>query len=280
MKKLCVIGDPVLHSRSPLIQNAMLRSLDLDYVYSAETVRKDELQDFLEKAGAEGFVGFNATMPHKESLVPRMDVLAEDAAECGSVNTVCIRNDKLYGFSTDGTGFLRSLTEAGIEISGRKVLLLGAGGAAKAVSLKLADGGAASVTVCNRTLDRAEQLCRLRSGALYAADFSPQTLLRCARDASLLVNCTSLGMLGTGGQFTDFSFLDALPTGAAVYDLLYSPAETLLMKQAISRNLPAYNGLGMLIHQAVCALEHFLDTQLDHRRMSAVARQALEHQNS
>lgn len=280
MKRLCVIGDPVLHSRSPLIQNAMIRSLGLDYVYSAETVRKGELQDFLSKAGGAGFVGFNATMPHKEALVPRMDVLSKDAAECGSVNTVCIKDDKLYGYSTDGTGFLRSLTDAEIPVEGRKILLLGAGGAAKAVSLKLADAGAASVTVCNRTAERAGQLCRLRPGVLRAADFSRQTLLRCAQDASLLVNCTSLGMLGTAGQFEDFGFLDALPAGAAVYDLIYSPPETLLLKQAKNRGLAAFSGLGMLLHQAVCALEHFLDTPLDHRQMSAVARQALEGQNS
>lgn len=275
MKKLCVIGDPVLHSRSPLIQNAMLRELELPYVYTAETVPQKGLGAWLARAKAEGYAGFNATMPHKEALVPLVDKLSEEAAACASVNTVCIKNGKLYGTSTDGAGFLRNLSDAGVNPAGKRILLLGAGGAARAVLPALLSAGALSVAVCNRTADRAERLCALRPQVLRAAGFSPEALRREAEGADLLVNCTSLGMGGTGGQFEDFSFLDVLPAHAPVCDLIYHPPETALLARARARGHLALNGLGMLIHQAVCALEHFTGLALDAERMCAVARRAL-----
>ncbi len=277
MKRLCVIGDPVLHSKSPLIQNAMLRALGLDgdYVYSAVPVPRGEVGAWLERCRREGFLGFNATMPHKEALVPFMDVLSQDAADCASVNTVCIRDGKLYGFSTDGEGFVRSLRDAGVEPAVGKAVLLGAGGAAKAVALKLAAAGAGSVVVCNRTAEKAERLCAARPDVLRAASFEPEALRAEAAGADLLVNCTSLGMTGTQGQFSDLSFLDALPARAAVCDLIYSPPETLLLAGAKARGHVTLNGLGMLIHQAICALEYFLDRPLDAKQMQAAVRRVL-----
>ena len=151
-KKLCVIGDPVLHSKSPLLQNAMLQALGLDYIYLCQPVKAGEAARWLEAAKTAGYAGFNATMPHKEDLLPLMDVLDEDARLYRSVNTVCIKDDKVYGYNTDGQGFLQALLDAGFDPRGRRVVLLGAGGAAKAVALKLAQQRVASVTICNRTL--------------------------------------------------------------------------------------------------------------------------------
>ena len=132
MNKLCVIGDPVLHSKSPLIQNTMIQALGLDYDYVCQPVKREELPAWLDRVRAEGWAGFNATMPHKEALVPYMDELDEDAKLYGAVNTVCYRNGKLYGVNTDGGGFARALTMQGIPIKGTRFALLGAGGAAKA----------------------------------------------------------------------------------------------------------------------------------------------------
>ena len=278
MKLLQIIGDPVLHSRSPVVQGAMLAALGReDISYTARVVRRGELPDYLAWAKENGVIGFNATMPHKEDLIPLMDELDNAAQAIGSVNTVCLRDGKLHGHSTDGPGFLAALEhELHINPAGRTVTLLGAGGAARAVACALARAGAARVYVCNRTRERAAALCELdSSGCLVPAGFDTETLCRLSARSDLLVNCTNLGMEGCPGQFSDFSFLDALPRGAAVYDLIYHPAETELLRQARRRGLSAANGLSMLVWQAVLALEYFLDRPLDREGLARTASAAL-----
>ena len=257
--RLQVIGDPVLHSKSPVLHGAMLSALGLDAAYDARVVRRGELPDYLRWARDHGVAGFNATMPHKEDLLPLLDHIDPAARAIGAVNAVCLRDGRWVGFNTDGAGALSALGEVlGFDPAGSTVTLLGAGGAAKAVALALAQAGAERVRVCNRTLKRAlERLCR---------------------GADLLVNCTSLGMEGCPRQFEGFSFLDALPPHGAVFDLIYHPAETELLAQARRRGLRAMNGLPMLVWQAVLALEHFLNRPLDRGAMAAAASAALEHE--
>ncbi len=256
--RLQVIGDPVLHSKSPVLHGAMLSALGLDAAYDARVVRRGELPDYLRWARDHGVAGFNATMPHKEDLLPLLD-------------------GRWVGFNTDGAGALSALGEVlGFDPAGSTVTLLGAGGAAKAVALALAQAGAERVRVCNRTLKRAGELCA-RHPRLTPAPFDPDTLERLCRGADLLVNCTSLGMEGCPRQFEGFSFLDALPPHGAVFDLIYHPAETELLAQARRRGLRAMNGLPMLVWQAVLALEHFLNRPLDRGAMAAAASAALGH---
>ena len=276
--KLQVIGDPVLHSKSPVIQAAMLAWLGLDNItYTARVVRRGELPDYLAWARENGVTGFNATMPHKEDLVPLMDELDDAARAIGSVNTVCLREGRLSGHSTDGPGFLAALEhELHISPAGRTATLLGAGGAARAVACALAQAGAARVYVCNRTAERTAALCALDpTGRLAPAGFDRETLCRLSARSDLLVNCTNLGMEGCPGRFEDLSFLDALPHGAAVYDLIYHPAETELLRQARRRGLAASNGLSMLVWQAVLALEYFLDRPLNREDLARAAAAAL-----
>lgn len=268
-KKLCVIGDPVEHSKSPLIQNTMIRELGLDYVYLCQPVPRGKCREWLDCAKFAGYAGFNATMPHKEELVPLMDELDADAALIGAVNTVCIRDGKACGYNTDGEGFLRSLADEGIDPAGKHVLVLGAGGAAKAVCLKLAQAGA-DVTVCNRTIDKAQAICAHDPAHLHPAGFDTATLYKEAQSCDVLVNCTSLGMAGTKGQFEDFAFLDGLKPGVPVVDLIYAPAETELLRQARQRGHKTVNGFGLLVNQAVLALEHFTGTEIDAARMKKV----------
>ena len=276
--RLQVIGDPVLHSKSPVLHGAMLSALGLDAAYDARGVRRGELPDYLRWARDHGVAGFNATMPHKEDLLPLLDGMDPAARLTGAVNTVCLREGAWVGFNTDGAGALSALGEVlGFDPAGSTVTLLGAGGAAKAVALALAQAGAERVRVCNRTLKRAGELCA-RHPLLTPAPFDPDTLERLCRGADLLVNCTSLGMEGCPRQFEGFSFLDALPPHGAVFDLIYHPAETELLAQARRRGLRAMNGLPMLVWQAVLALEHFLNRPLDRGAMAAAASAALEHE--
>jgi shikimate dehydrogenase len=276
-KKLCVIGDPVLHSKSPVIQNAIISALGLDYIYLCQPVPRGQAGRWLECASFAGYAGFNATMPHKEELFPLMDELDDTARLCGAVNTVCIREGKYYGYNTDGGGFLRALADLGVEPAGKRVTLLGSGGAAKAVAAALAGAGA-QVTVCNRTVSKAEDLCQMDPAHLTPADFQTETLTRLASDSQLLVNCTSLGMAGGGGEFADLSFVDALPAGAAVCDAIYAPPETALLRRAREGGHPTMNGMGMLLHQAILALEHFTGETLDVEKAKAAALVALEKQ--
>ena len=275
-KKLCVIGDPVGHSKSPLIQNTMLQALGLDYIYMAQPVARGHAADRQQAAKTAGYAGFNATMPHKVDLVPLMDHLDQDAQLYGAVNTVAIRDGAAYGYNTDGRGFLQSLLDEGIDTAGRDVGILGAGGAAKSVALKLAQQKARSVHICNRTLSKAEELCALdHSGILHSAPMDQDTLKALLPSAGLLINCTSMGMTGVDAQFADLSFLDDLPQQAPVCDLIYSPPETLFLEQARLRGHQTLNGLNMLIWQAIFALEHFTDTKIDGQAMKEVLKPVL-----
>ena len=275
-KKLCVIGDPVEHSKSPLIQNAMIQVLGLDYHYLCQPVKKGQGKVWLETAAREGFAGFNATMPFKEELFPLMDEVDPFAKACGAVNTICIKSGKYYGYNTDGPGFLEALSDLGVDPAGKKVVLLGAGGAAKSVALALAGAGA-QVTVCNRTVERAAELCRTDPAHLTPAGFGIEELCKLCGEADLLVNCTSLGMEGTGGDFDDLSFVNALPTEAAVCDAIYFPQETSLLKRARETGHPSMNGLGMLVGQAVLALEKFVGEPIDRGVAKKAALEALRN---
>ena len=276
--RLQVIGDPVLHSKSPIIHGAMLGALGLDIPYEAQVVRRGELPDYLRWARGNGVTGFNATMPHKEDLLPLLDEIDPAARLVGAVNTVCLRDGKWVGFNTDGAGAGAALRDGlGVDPAGLTVTLLGAGGAAKAVALALVRAGACQVFVRNRTLERAWALCALDPlGRLIPGDFSPAGLADCAARSGLLVNGTNLGMEGSR-QFEGFGFLDALPHRAAVFDLIYHPAETELLSQARRRGLRTLNGLPMLVWQAVLALEHFLNRPLNREAMAEAAGEALSH---
>lgn len=274
MSKLHVIGDPVLHSKSPAIQNAMLAALGLETCYSARVVKRGELPAFLAAAKAEGVTGFNATMPHKVALMELVDRLDDSARLCGAVNTVRVEDGHLVGCSTDGDGLVAALESKGAVIADAHVVMLGAGGAARSVAAALVRAGARQVAVCNRTPEKAEQLCAMAPDILIPESFDIAALRRrCAR-ASVLINATNLGMEGCG-QFEDLSFLNVLDDSSLVCDLIYHPAETALLRRARERGLTAVNGLPMLVWQGVLALEQFLNTSLDRPAMAEIALRSL-----
>lgn len=273
-KKLCVIGDPVLHSKSPVIQNAIITELGLDYIYLCQPVPTGQAGRWLDCAAFSGYAGFNATMPHKEALLPLMDTVDEFGTRAGAINTVCIRNGKYYGFNTDCGGVLRALGDMNVQPCGKRVLLLGAGGAARGVAVALISAGA-EVVVCNRSPHRAQELCALDPKHMTVGGWAPDELCKLAQGCQAVINCTSLGMTGTDADFENLDFVAALPDGAAVMDAIYAPAETTLLRAARAAGHPAENGMGMLLHQAILALEHFTQRSIDVPRAKAAALRAL-----
>lgn len=256
MKQLFVIGDPVAHSLSPLLHQAMLDQTGAAYRYDVRTVRPEELPAFVRWAKDGGCAGFNVTMPHKEAILPLLDEADATAASCGAVNTVCIREGRAIGHNTDGTGFLDSLAGQGFYPQGRTVLLLGAGGAAKAVGHALAAAGAGRVIVCARRLERAAALAAQLPGCGEGIVLAQDAIQQAASACDLLVNATPLGMAGSPA-FARLDFLQAMPPHAVVYDLVYHPRRTALLAAAARQGLRTVGGIDLLIRQAVRAFTFF-----------------------
>ena len=256
MKQLFVIGDPVAHSLSPLLHQTMIDQTGAAYRYDVRTVRPEELPVFVRWAKDGGCAGFNVTMPHKEAIRPLLDEVDTTAASCGAVNTVCIREGRAIGHNTDGTGFLDSLAGQGFYPQGRTVLLLGAGGAAKAVGHALAAAGAGRIIVCARRLERAAALAAQLPGCGEGIVLAQDAIQQAAAACDLLVNATPLGMAGSPA-FARLDFLQAMPPHAVVYDLVYHPRRTALLEAAARQGLRTVGGIDLLIRQAVRAFTFF-----------------------
>lgn len=271
MKRFCVIGDPVEHSRSPAIFRGMFDYLNVDGVYIKQHVSREQCAGFLAAAKRGEFDAFNATIPHKELLVPLVDELTAVARRAGSVNTVAIRQGRAWGHSTDGAGLLAALDELGAAWRGETVCLFGAGGAAAAAAAALLEGGADRLIICNRTLATAETLAGRIGGKITAIGFASEQLEAAVSQAAVIVNCTSLGMKNSA-PFADLNFLKAAKDDAAVYDMVYAPTPTALTAAAAAQGLRCANGEGMLLYQAVAAMEFFLETELDRPAIYAAVR--------
>ena len=274
MKQLFVIGDPVAHSLSPLLHQTMIDQTGAAYCYDVRTVRPEELPAFVRWAKDGGCAGFNVTMPHKEAILPLLDEIDATAASCGAVNTVCIREGRAIGHNTDGAGFLDSLAGQGFYPQGRTVLLLGAGGAAKAVGHALAAAGAGRVIVCARRSERAAALAAQLPGCGEGIVLAQDAIQQAAAACDLLVNATPLGMAGSPA-FAGLDFLQAMPPHAVVYDLVYHPRRTALLEAAARQGLRAVGGIDLLIRQAVRAFTFFTGEMPDTAALYATLREPL-----
>lgn len=275
MRRFCVIGDPIEHSRSPELYQAIFRHLGLDWVYIKQKVLAADCADFLKQVRQGCFDGFNATMPHKELLVPLMDELTPVARRAGSVNTVKLERGTAVGHSTDGAGVVGALDELGAVFRGETVCLLGAGGAALAAAAALLEEGAARLIVCNRTVQAAVELAEKIGGSIITMPFTGEALYDAAHQSAVMVNCTSLGMKN-GTPFPDLGFLQGLSGDAAVYDMVYVPSPTEFVQAAQARGLRCANGEAMLLHQAVAAMEFYLGQPLDRPAICAAVYRELE----
>ncbi len=269
---VAVIGDPIDHSLSPVIHNAGFAELGLDWVCVALPVADGGAVDASLAMRTLGLRGMSVTMPHKSAIVAGMDRLTEVASTLGSVNCVTLRDAELIGDSTDGAGFLDGLqADFDFHPAGADCVVLGAGGAARAVILALIGAGARSVRVINRTRSRAEHAAALGgpSAAVGAASDVAQ--------ADLVVNATPVGMGATPGAGAGLAFDAALlRPGQVVAELVYHPAETELMAAARAAGARTANGVSMLVHQAAVAFTHWTGEPAPVRAMTAAAIDAME----
>ena len=243
-----VIGWPVSHSRSPLIHGHWLDVHAIAGAYVPLPVPPDRLPGALRGLAALGFAGANVTVPHKQAAARLVDTLDRGAARIGSVNLITVQADgRLHGASTDGFGFLASLAEAdpSFRANSGPAVVLGAGGAARAVVAALLDAGSPGVRLLNRTRDRADSLAADLGGAVEVVDWDGREAALAG--ASLLVNTTTLGMRDQPALTID---LAALPRSALVSDLVYVPLRTALLDAAAARGNSVAPGLPMLLHQA------------------------------
>lgn len=253
-RRACVVGWPVSHSRSPLIHNYWLRSLGIDGVYDRTAIPPGEFPAFAATIGEDGLVGANVTAPHKEAAFAACGHLTANAAGLGAVNTLWRDKGRLCGDNTDVAGFLANLDERapGWRERTRSAIVLGAGGAARAVVQALRLAGVERLSIVNRTRARAERLAGEAAPSAAAADWSdlPSRLAK----ADLLVNASALGMAGQPALQIDLAPLDGR---ALVADIVYVPLETPLLAAARGRGLATVDGLGMLLHQAAPGFERW-----------------------
>ncbi|MGZ6142118.1 MAG: shikimate dehydrogenase [Myxococcales bacterium] len=247
-----ILGDPVAHSRSPAIHARAFSLLGVDAVYAPCRVIPAEVGRAVEAARILGVAGFNVTVPHKETVARLVDRIHPSAARIGAVNCVAREGDALVGHNTDAPGLLRALRARGIDPAGARAVVVGAGGSARAAAWALS-GVAARVTVLNRTESKARALAALVRAAGCEADAAPLDASRPLREATLVVQCTSIG-LGTAEVPFDPSLLSP---GCALVDLVYAPGgPTELLKRYGGPS--KVDGIDVLVHQAIASLEIWL----------------------
>ncbi|MEO5373373.1 MAG: shikimate dehydrogenase [Alphaproteobacteria bacterium] len=243
-----VIGWPVGHSRSPRLHGWWLDHYRIDGAYVPLPVKRDHVAAVLRALGQAGFRGVNVTVPHKEAALKAVDEATPIARRVGAVNTIFYdENGRMVGDNTDGFGFLENLRETRPDwrAEAGPAVVLGAGGAARAVCAALLDAGAPSIRLVNRTIGKADALSRDIGGTITPVPWAERA--RALEGAALLVNTTTLGMAGADPLDID---LATLPTAALVTDIVYAPLETPLLKAAAARGNPVVDGIGMLLHQA------------------------------
>lgn len=269
-----VIGDPVAHSHSPVMHNAALAAAGLDWVYLAWRVRAGDLPAAVAGLRALGVRGFNVTVPHKAAILPLLDEIDEEAAAIGAVNTVVCRDGRLRGENTDASGFLRSLEALGLPPRGLRVVLVGAGGAARAVGYALVRARAATLQLANRTEARAvalaAELVARGATAVSAGGLESEAVRRALAEADLIVHATSAELTGGGLPVP----LEWLPAGRVFYDLAYGPAAAKACAAVRRQGLRAVDGEEMLLHQGALAFTRWTGRDAPLEVMRAALREA------
>ncbi|KPU28062.1 shikimate dehydrogenase [Caloranaerobacter sp. TR13] len=263
-KLYCLIGNPIVKSLSPTIHNYIFDKEKENAVYMAFNIEKKDFENVINSFKAINVKGFNVTIPYKIDIINFLDELSYESELIGAVNTVKIDNGKLIGYNTDGLGFLKTFEERNISLKGKNILILGAGGAAQSIALTVANEGANSLTILNRTVSKSEILVRKIKDKFPEIESSYGSLNETYIDfknIDILINCTSIGM---------YPEIDKVPIeinkfnkNVIVYDIIYKPLETELIKSAKKEGMIAIGGLDMLLYQALLSDEIWLNRKLD-----------------
>ena len=253
-----VIGDPVEHSRSPQMHNAAFAEAGLDYVYVPFHVRPGDLADAITGFKAVNIVGINVTLPHKQAVIPFLTSISREAELIGAVNTLSFKGAEIHGDNTDAPGVLRALEEnenMSLPV-GEDVVVLGAGGAARAVVVALALAGVASITIANRTVEKAislaEEMAQKTGVTMQGVGLTDTRLPDTVHQSTLLINTTTTSMDANHPLLIS---ADWLQQSTIVYDIVYTPPVTPLMQAADARGCRTLGGIGMLVHQGAIAFE-------------------------
>jgi shikimate dehydrogenase len=269
-----VFGNPISHSKSPLMLNCAFKANGINAAYAAFKIEQGTLKEAIQGVRAMNFRGVNVTIPFKVEVMSYLDEIDEGARVIGAVNTIVNDNGKLIGYNTDGIGYVRSLNEeTGISLKGKRVLLLGAGGAGRGIAYALAKAGAALVWVSNRTESKADELVSYISLLTEAKSIAPEAIAGIIDKVDLVVNNTSLGMHPNINEIPlDPSLLhDKL----VVSDIIYTPMETLFLKEAKARGAITHGGLGMFIYQGAYAFEYWTGQQAPIQAMREIVLKSL-----
>ncbi len=252
-----LFGYPVFHTLSPIFQNAAFSAENLNLIYLPFSVKPESLKGGIEAIRSLNFKGANVTIPHKENVIPFLDEISEEAKNIGAVNTILNKEGKLIGYNTDGSGFLMSLKEEGkFEVKNKNIFLIGAGGAARAVSFSLLQSNCQNLFLTNWIKEEGEKLVKnlnsvFKEKRVKLINFKERNSAGLFKDIDLLVNCTSVGMKKGDALIIDPCYLSKK---AIVYDLVYN-RKTELLLSAKKRGLRVLSGLGMLIFQGAISFE-------------------------
>ena len=251
-----LLGHPVGHSMSPIMHEVAYKQLNLDASYTAYDVLPEKLEEVVQSLRTSNISGCNVTIPHKVHVMDYLDEIDEEALQIGAVNTILSEDGILKGYNTDGRGYIQSLLTIVQELAGHRILVIGAGGAARAVVAVLLQHQPESVVIANRTEQKAEELVALFSEkASILESVSVSAAAGRLEEFSIIINTTSVGM---SPNVEDMPIsLERMSPRAVVSDLIYNPLETRLLKEAKKRGAKTDNGIGMFVHQGVLSIEHW-----------------------
>jgi len=279
MNQLGIIGYPLSHSISPEFQQAALDHHKIKAKFHRWEIKIDELNSFFETIQDANFVGASVTIPYKEQFLDLVDKVSDSANLIGAINCIVNTNNQLVGHNTDGSGFIRALkTKHGFNPHGKKVLLIGAGGAAKAIAYSLVQENIKEITIANRTVSRGDELAqKLKSitPKIKSVKLERQSLIKPLNDVDLIVNTTSIGMKNSLNPEHSPIPVDLIPPNTVVNDIVYNPIETPLIKAAKMKNAFTIGGLDMLVYQGVEAFELWTGKHAPETIMYDAARKAL-----
>lgn len=253
---LGVMGDPIGHSKSPAMHDAAITALGLSGAYVPLHIRPEGLRDAIQAVKALGFRGVNVTIPHKVEVMEYLDVVDEGARRIGAVNTIVNDNGKLTGYNTDGIGYVRSLKdEACPKLKGKRIVVYGAGGAARGIIYALTGEEPEKISIVNRTSDKALALAEEWSSLADLRGYGEDHAREALSDADVLINTTSVGMFPRVSELPVPA--EYIPEGIVVSDLIYNPLKTELLRQSELRQCTVHGGLGMFINQGAYAFEYW-----------------------